>query len=92
MTDDTHDQLMVAVLNYLKESENFERRPSERSKRAVRRELRNITALVKTRHHEVQRKYNDLLEEIRASGKWESNRHKHLSKSKKKPKADKSDT
>ena len=40
MTDDTHDKIMQKVLDYLAASEDFERLPSERSKRRSRRELR----------------------------------------------------
>ncbi len=45
MTDDTHDKLMQKVLDYLSASEDFERLPSERSKRRIRRELRELIAL-----------------------------------------------
>ena len=76
MTDDTHDKLMQKVLDYLAASEDFERLPSERSKRRVRRELRQLMSLCKTRQEEVKERYAVELAEIRASGKWADNKRK----------------
>jgi acetyl-CoA carboxylase carboxyltransferase component len=75
--NDTHDQLMKAVIDYLNASETFERAPSERSKRSVRRELRAIIALAKTRQYEIRDTYAEVLADIRASGKWDMNRGKN---------------
>jgi acetyl-CoA carboxylase carboxyltransferase component len=74
--NDTHDQLMKKVLDYLDASEDFERSPSERSKRRVRRELRTLITLAKTRQYEIKDTYKVVLEDIRESGKWDSNRRK----------------
>ena len=74
--NDTHDQLMKKVIDYLNASEDFERSPSERSKRRVRRELRQLITLAKTRQGEIKDTYMEVLVDIRQSGKWESNRHK----------------
>ena len=73
MTDDTHDKLIQKVLDYLSASEDFERLPSERSKRRIRRELRELIALCKTRAEEARQRYKTDLAEIRASGKWAVN-------------------
>lgn len=74
--NDTHDQLMQAVLKYLKASEEFERGPSERTKRNARRTLRELMSLAKLRQDEVKEKYMIVLEEIRASGKWSGENRK----------------
>lgn len=74
--NDTHDQLMQKVIEYLNASEDFERSPSERSKRRVRRELRQIINLAKTRQYEIRDTYKVVLEDIRESGKWDSNRRR----------------
>tara|TARA_B100000902_G_C26625379_1_gene581827 strand:- start:205 stop:453 length:249 start_codon:yes stop_codon:yes gene_type:complete len=76
MNNDTHDKLMQKVLDYLAASEDFERLPSERSKRRVRRELRQLMSLCKTRQEEVKERYAVELAEIRASGKWADNKRK----------------
>jgi len=73
MTDDTHDKLMQKVLDYLAASEDFERLPSERSKRRIRRELRELVALCRERAEEAKQRYKEELAEIRASGKWAVN-------------------
>lgn len=77
MTDDTHDKIMKKVLDYLSASEDFERSPSERSKRRVRRELRALMSLAKTRQYEIKSTYDEVLKDIRESGKWESNRNRN---------------
>lgn len=74
--NDTHDQLMQKVIEYLNASEDFERSPSERSKRRVRRELRAIISLAKTRQYEIRDTYKVVLDDIRATGKWDMNRGK----------------
>jgi acetyl-CoA carboxylase carboxyltransferase component len=74
--NDTHDQLMQKIIEYLNASEDFERSPSERSKRRVRRELRQIISLAKTRQYEIRDTYKVVLDDIRASGKWDMNRGK----------------
>ena len=76
MNNDTHDKLMQKVLDYLAASEDFERLSSERSKRRVRRELRQLMSLCKTRQEEVKERYAVELAEIRASGKWADNKRK----------------
>jgi len=73
MTDDTHDKLMQKVLDYLAASEDFEHLASERSKRRIRRELRELIALCKIRSEEAKQHYKKELAEIRASGKWAVN-------------------
>jgi hypothetical protein len=78
---------MKTVIDYLNASEDFERSPSERSKRRVRRELRTIIALAKTRQIEVRDTYKVVLEDIRASGKWDMNRGKNLHSKKKRNQA-----
>ena len=55
--NDTHDELAETFLNYFKASEDFERSPSERTKRTTRRELRKIITLAKKRQEEVKEKY-----------------------------------
>lgn len=72
--NDTHDQLMQTVLEYLKASEAFERGPSERTKRTARRELRKLMTLAKQRQDEVKAKYDEVLKDIRASQKWQHTR------------------
>jgi len=77
MSDDTHDKLMQKVFDYLAASEDFERLPSERSKRRIRRELRELVSLCKTRSEEARQRYATELAEIRASGKWAVNKGKN---------------
>lgn len=72
--DDIHDQLMVAVLDYLAASELFERRPSEATKRTARRELRQVVRLAQKRQREIKTKYKDVLEGYRKNHKWQSHR------------------
>jgi hypothetical protein len=67
---------MKTVIEYLNASETFERAPSERSKRSVRRELRKLITLAKTRQDEIKNTYAEVLADIRASGKWDMNRGK----------------
>ena len=74
--NDTHDELAQTFLNYFKASEDFERSPSERTKRTTRRELRKIITLAKKRQEEVKEKYNVVLDDIRKSQKWQHNSHK----------------
>ena len=86
MTDDTHDKLMLKVLDYLEASEDFEKLPSERSKRRIRRELRELVALCRKRAEEAKQRYAKDLAEIRASGKWAVNIGKANHQRKKKSK------
>jgi len=74
MNNDTHDELMQTVLSYLKASEEFERRPSERLKRKTRRELRKLINLAKQRQQEVLDHYQDKLDGLRQDQKWQVHR------------------
>ena len=76
MNDDTHDKLVKTYLNYFEANEKFEQGPSERTKRSARRELRELMRLAKTRQQEFKDTYNDVLADIRASGKWAMNKGK----------------
>ena len=76
MTDDTHDQLVKTYLAYFEANEKFEHGPSNRTKRSARRQLRKLMSLAKQRQDEIQNKYTTVLEDIRASGKWASNKGK----------------
>ena len=53
MTDDTHDLLTKAYLEYYKANENFEKRKSERTKRDARRWLSEIRRLCTVRRKEI---------------------------------------
>ena len=59
MTDseETHDQLVQAYLEYFRANEQFERRNSVRTHRYVRKCLRDIRSLAKERMEEVHNKY-----------------------------------
>lgn len=74
--NDTHDQFMKAVLNYLKASEEFERGPSHRTKRNARRELRHLIQLAKHRQQEISDKLEDKLKNLEQDQKWQY-RRKH---------------
>ena len=78
MTDDTHDKLVKAYLEYFAANEKFEQGPSDRTKRNARRTLRNLMRLAKQRQDEIQDHYLVVLEQVRASGKWASNKAKAL--------------
>ena len=56
--DDTHDQLVLAYLEYFKANEKFEQRKSYRTRLAARRALRNLREFAKTRMDEIQDDYN----------------------------------
>ena len=71
MTDDTHDKLVKTYLKYFETNEKFEHRPSERTKRAARRELRQLIHLAKQRQDEILDKYNNVLEGYRQDQKWQ---------------------
>jgi hypothetical protein len=73
MNDDTHDQLVKIYLEYFKANEQFERAPSLRTKRNTRELLRKLRDLAKIRQNEIKEKYDIVLEDIRASGKWAGN-------------------
>ena len=51
--DDAHDSLVKAYLSYFAANEKFEQRNSVRTHRAVRRCLRDIRELAKTRADEI---------------------------------------
>ena len=53
MTDDTHDLLTKAYMQYYKANEAFEIRKSERTKREARRWLSEIRRLSSTRRVEI---------------------------------------
>ena len=53
MTDDTHDKLTKAYMEYYKANEAFEIRKSERTKRALRKWLSEIRRLATTRRTEI---------------------------------------
>jgi hypothetical protein len=74
MSEDIHDQLMKAVLDYLAASEFFEQRPSEARKRLARRELRKLIRLAKARQEEIRTQYKDVLEGHRKNHKWQVHR------------------
>jgi hypothetical protein len=74
MTEDIHDQLMKAVLDYLAASEFFEQRPSEARKRMARRELRKLIKLARARQDEIRTQYKDVLEDHRKNHKWQVHR------------------
>ena len=74
--NDTHDQFMKAVLNYLKASEEFERGPSHRTKRNARRELRHLIQLAKHRQQEISDKLEEKLKNLEQDQKWQY-RRKH---------------
>lgn len=80
MTDDIHDQLMKAVLDYLAASEFFEQRPSEARKRLARRELRKLIGLARARQDEIRTQYKDVLEGHRKNDKWQVHRKNPISK------------
>jgi|TARA_B100000959_G_scaffold248526_1_gene275485 hypothetical protein len=53
INDDTHDLLTKAYIEYYKNNENFEKRKSEKTKRATRRWLSEIRRLASLRRVEV---------------------------------------
>lgn len=67
--DDTHDKLLKSVLEYLAINEEFERRPSHRTKRLSRGKLRDVMRLAKARQDEIQAHYNVVLKELKANQK-----------------------
>jgi hypothetical protein len=72
--NDTHDQIMKAVLDYLKSSEEFERKPSHRTKRNARRELRKLIYLAKDRQQEISNKLEEKLKGLEQNQKWQHNK------------------
>ena len=74
MSDDTHDQLVKVYLEYFESNEKFERRPSDRTKRAARRHLRTLIHLAKQRQDEIQATYNEVLEVYRQDQKWQKDK------------------
>jgi arsenate reductase-like glutaredoxin family protein len=57
MSDDTHEQLVKAYLEYFKANEAFEKRVSYRTHHASRRWLREIRRLSKMRMEEIHEKH-----------------------------------
>lgn len=51
--DDTHDKIILAVLDYFKLNEEFQQRPGELKRRKVRKKLSEIRKLCLTRREEV---------------------------------------
>jgi len=74
MSDDTHDQLVKVYLEYFEANEKFERRPSDRTKRAARRHLRTLIYLAKQRQDEIQATYNEVLQGYRQDQKWQKDK------------------
>ena len=58
MTEDPHDSLVQAYLNYFQANEKFERRNSVRTHREVRKYLREIRVFAKQRAEEIHEKHN----------------------------------
>ena len=58
MSDDVHDKLVQAYLEYFKANENFEARNSVRTHRDVRRWLREVRSLAKERMEEIHVHHN----------------------------------
>lgn len=65
MDDSTHDEFVKAYLNYFEANERFLRKPSNYSKRDVRRHLRRIRELAQLRKQEVSKQYADHLDRWR---------------------------
>ena len=59
MTDDTHDKLTKAYLEYFKANEAWEVRKSERTKRSARKWLSEIRRLCSERSVEIIEEYKD---------------------------------
>ena len=59
MTDDTHDKLTKAYLEYFKANEAWEVRKSERTKRSARKWLSEIRRLCSERRVEIIEDYKD---------------------------------
>ena len=57
MTDDTHDKLTKAYLEYFKANEAWEVRKSERTKRSARKWLSEIRRLCSARRVEIIEEY-----------------------------------
>lgn len=74
--NDTHDELMKTVLDYLKSSELFEHKPSLRTKLAARKDAKKLMALAHQRYKEIQQTYKDVLADHQRTGKWDVNRGK----------------
>ena len=62
MTDDTHDLLTKAYMEYFKSNETFENRVSYRTHRASRKWLREIRKLSKIRMDEINDKFKTKIE------------------------------
>ncbi len=62
MTDDTHDLLTKAYMDYFKANENFENRLSYRTHRASRKCLREIRRLSKLRMDEINETFKTKIE------------------------------
>ena len=66
MTDDTHDLLTKAYLEYFKANENFEKRKSESTKRAARRWLSEIRRLCSKRRVEIMDSHTEFHQKRKA--------------------------
>ena len=62
MTDDTHDLLTKAYMEYFTANDTFEARVSYRTHRASRKWLREIRKLSKMRMDEINDKFQNLIE------------------------------
>jgi hypothetical protein len=57
MDDDIHERLVKQYLEYFKDHEAFERAPSVRNYRHIRRSLKAMKELVNQRYHETKTIY-----------------------------------
>jgi len=55
--NDTHDELVLAYLDYFKANELFEKRKSYRTRMSARRHLRKLREFAKIRMDEIQEDY-----------------------------------
>lgn len=55
--DDTHDKLILAVLDYFALNEIFQQRPAELKRRKVRKKLSEIQKLCKVRRDEIMEEH-----------------------------------
>lgn len=74
MSEEIHNQLVKAFLEYMKASERWETRHSHRSKQTVRREIRQVMALLRDRSREIQESYKEVVGDIRKNQKWQKAR------------------
>lgn len=74
MSEEIHNQLVKAFLEYMNASERWETRHSHRSKQTVRREIRQVMALLRERSREIQESYKEVVGDIRKNQKWQKAR------------------